>query len=218
MHSGQRLCSGHLSNEACKVLTTAFGHLFPPFPLLSLGAIAFPFPFTTLARRVGGWGLGGGGGGVWGGTSGSQERYGAGLQALSVPVPRVLPLLVPGPLRLRREKTLGASQSSELSEMKSHRFGATAELRVRVAALPTPRGRPAAPGGAAAGPPAAPLGPSVRAPGLHPHRSAAAAEKACARLRESGGGRGTETNNKPPPARPRPPLLFGNEFWQEISS
>lgn len=81
MHSGQRLCSGHLSNEACKVLTSSFGHVFSPFPRLSLGAIAFPFPFTTLARRVEGWGFGGGGRRGLGRDLGlSQGRCGAGLQ------------------------------------------------------------------------------------------------------------------------------------------
>lgn len=93
--------------------------------------------------------------------------------------------------------------------------------QVRVAALPTPRGRPAAPGGAAAGPPAAPLGPSVRGPRPPPApQPSSRGERVCAAacVGRGGGGRGTETNNKPPPARPQPPLLFGNEFWQEISS
>lgn len=72
MHSGQRLCSGHLSTEAsCKVVTSAFGHLFSffPFSLFRL-QLPFIFPFTTLALGVRGWGRQGGGlGGVWGGTS-----------------------------------------------------------------------------------------------------------------------------------------------------
>lgn len=61
MHSGQRLCSGHLSNEDCKVLTSSFGHLFPPFPLLSLGRNGLSFPFYHAGPRAGGqeaWGRG----------------------------------------------------------------------------------------------------------------------------------------------------------------
>lgn len=42
MHSGQRLCSGHLSDEAsCKVLTSSFGHLFPRSS--SLFRLQWPF-------------------------------------------------------------------------------------------------------------------------------------------------------------------------------
>ena len=65
MHSGQRLYSGHLSNEAsCKVLTSSFGRLFPPFPLFSLGCNCLSFSFYRPGPReggwVGGWGLGAG--------------------------------------------------------------------------------------------------------------------------------------------------------------
>lgn len=61
MHSGQRLYSGHLSNEAsCKVLTSSFGRLFPPFPLFSLGCNCLSFSFYRPGPREGGWGLGAG--------------------------------------------------------------------------------------------------------------------------------------------------------------
>lgn len=228
MHSGQRLCSGHLSNEACKVLTSSFGHVFPPFPRLSLGAIAFPFPFTTLARRVGGWGFGGGGRRGLGRDLGLAGRMRCRLTALSVRVPRALPALVPGPIPLRRGRTPrahpGASEPSELSEKNRVGSGATSELAAGAAALPTPRRRPTAPGGTAVGPPPGPLGPSLRALGPPPplppqqrRRKSVCVSVGCAGCVWRG-GRDTETNNKPPPARPRPPLLFGNEFWQEISS
>lgn len=45
MHSGQRLCSGHLSNEASgKVLTGSLGRLFPLFLLSLWVPNALPYP------------------------------------------------------------------------------------------------------------------------------------------------------------------------------
>lgn len=66
MHSGQRLCSGHLSKEAsCKVLTSSFGRSFPSFLLSLWSQWLFLSPFAPACLP---WGEAGGGG-----TSGRED-------------------------------------------------------------------------------------------------------------------------------------------------
>lgn len=198
MHSGQRLCSGHLSNEACKVLTSSLGHLFSPLSS-SLFRLQLP-PVSFLPPWPAGWGGVGWGLGEEGRRGLKKDLVSPGGRGAGSRPPGVCPSSPassgPGSHSSPRKDALEHPGASEAPKLSGKKRAQPARLRRSshpgAAAFPTPGGRPAA-----TGPPPGPLGPSGRLCDLYPHFTPVAGEKVrvC-----GGGGRETETNNKPPPA------------------